>query len=699
MIMKSLFIVGVAAVGLGANPIRKVVNMLNMMSEKVEAEGERGEKLFDKYLCYCKTTDAKLSSSIETGNEKIPQLKAGIKEDASAKSQLESELKSHKSDRAEDQNSLKEAHALREKEAAQFSTDSGEAKTNSVALGKAIKAIESNIAGSAFLQTTEGAVLKNLLSTSSALSDDDRISVTSFLSGTASSTARNSGEIVGILKQMKEDMEKDLADMTKEEAAKVKAAVELTAGKTKEIAAVTSAIESKTERVGTLAVQVAEASDDLEDAEKSLASDTEFLGNLREGCEHQKKNFAAIQQSRSQELAAIAETIKILNDDDSLDLFKKALPSPEVALIQLHGTSKAKKLRALNVLQQLPASAPVSLIALSLKGKKVNFSKVVTMIDELVAVLHQEQEDAGNHKEYCEQEFDSSDDKKKATQREIAGSQSKSEEITGAISAITSEIAALKSGIVALDKAVVEATEQRKEEHSEFVSTSSDNQKALDLIAFAKNRLAKFYNPKLYKAPPAQELSEEDRIYSNFGGEVPTPAPPGGIAGTGIGALFLQTRQKLVAAPPPAPAYKKQGGASGGVTAMMDNLMNDLKKEMQEAEFEEKDAQQEYEKLMADSKKKRAADSESITNKDTAKAEADELLSITNDSLQESQAELLAVNQAIANLHSSCDFLLQNYDASKQARNEEVDALTKSKAVLAGADYSLTQRSTNGFLQ
>merc|ERR1719265_1771331 len=178
---------------------------------------------------------------------------------------------------------------------------------------------------------------------------------------------------------------------------------------------------------------------------------------------------------------------------------------------------------------------------------------------------------------------------------------------------------ALEDGISKLDKAVAEATATRKEEHEDYVSTLAANTAAKDLLAFAKNRLNKFYNPKLYKPPPKRELSEEDRIVVNMGGTLAPTAAPGGIAGTGIG--FVQT----VTAPPPPPeanlAYKKSGEESNGVIAMIDLLVADIDKENQIMEVEEKDAQKDYETFMSDASEKRAQDSKAITDKTAAKAQ------------------------------------------------------------------------------
>merc|ERR1719456_2059607 len=127
---------------------------------------------------------------------------------------------------------------------------------------------------------------------------------------------------------------------------------------------------------------------------------------------------------------------------------------------------------------------------------------------------------------------------------------------------------------------------------------------AKEILGFAKNRLNKFYNPKLYKPPPKRELTEEQRITVNMGGTLAPTAAPAGIAGTGISAAQVNV------APPPPPeanlAYKKSGESSNGVIAMIDLLVADLDKEVQTLTVEEKDAQQEYETFMADASEKRA---------------------------------------------------------------------------------------------
>merc|ERR1712216_492863 len=102
---------------------------------------------------------------------------------------------------------------------------------------------------------------------------------------------------------------------------------------------------------------------------------------------------------------------------------------------------------------------------------------------------------------------------------------------------MTSEIDTLEDSIRALDKSVAEATEQRKEEHEEFTELMSSNSAAKELIGFAKNRMNKFYNPKLYKAPPKRVITEDERLTLASGGTLAPTEAPGGIAGTGVTVL------------------------------------------------------------------------------------------------------------------------------------------------------------------
>merc|ERR1719157_132957 len=148
-------------------------------------------------------------------------------------------------------------------------------------------------------------------------------------------------------------------------------------------------------------------------------------------------------------------------------------------------------------------------------GNRGGFGEVIKMIDEMVDVLKREQQDDSDKKEYCSKQFDLADDKKKGLERTVKLEENAIATAEESISTLAEEIASLIAGIKKLDKSVAEATEQRKEENTEYKSLVASDTAAKQVLGWAKNRLNKFYNPKLYKAPPKVELSAEDRVYSN----------------------------------------------------------------------------------------------------------------------------------------------------------------------------------------
>merc|ERR1719487_613511 len=192
------------------------------------------------------------------------------------------------------------------------------------------------------------------------------------------------------------------------------------------------------------------------------------------------------------------------------------------------------------------------------------------------------------------------------------------------IATATADSEALDTGIKELDKSVAEGTENRKEENEDYTELMAGDAAAKELIGMAKNRMQKFYNPKLYKPPPKREITEAERLELAAGGTL-APAP-----------VFVQIRahvqHKADPGPPPTLDFGgSKGGEATGVLAMMDAILKDLEKEMIEAEAEEKDAQGDYEKMMKDSAEKRAEDTKMLAEKEGAKADMEADLSKAKD--------------------------------------------------------------------
>jgi len=643
------------------NPIRRVVTMMQTLQKKITEEGERDEKLFEAYMCYCKSGTGDLEASIEASTEKIPQVTAALESAKAAVGGLTEELKAHKADRAAAEEALAKAQALREKEAAAFAKASSDMKTNLAAMGKAIAAIEKG--SGSFLQTESANVLRKI-TISMDLSDSDRDMLTSFLT-VGSGYAPQSGAIVGILKQMEETMAADLSDVTKAEEEAIANYTALVAAKEKEIAANSKAIEDKTARVGEKGTEIVNLSEDLDDTKTSLAEDTKFLADLKEGCGTKEEEYELVKKTRAEELLALADTIKILNDDDALDLFKKTLPSSSASLLQVAVSAKDMRKRALHELRSAKkGDRRLDLIMMSVKSKKVSFDKILGMIDDMVKILGNEQVADNDKKAYCEKELDKSEDELKATDQEIDDLTKALGDAKETIAKLTEEIKALSEGIVALDKSVAEATENRKKENAEYKQVMAQNTAAKELLKMAKNRLAKFYSPK---------------------------------SAASFAQVRMHVQEETEGAPPPPPeavgAYMKKSEESSGVLTLIDMLEADLDKEMQEMEVEEKDAQKDYEVYIEDCADKRSLDAKSIEEKEATKADLEASIEKMKLETKNKVKESYSIATIIKDLHQECDWLLKNFDVRKEARAGEVDALKKAKAVLSGADYSFVQTS------
>jgi septal ring factor EnvC (AmiA/AmiB activator) len=622
------------------NPIRKVVTMLQNMQKKVTAEGEKETALFEKFMCYCKNSGGSLQDGISAAETKVPQVTTSIEEGTAKKVQLDDEVKSAMTSRAEAKEAIAKATAIREKEAAAFKKESAEYTSNIDSMKGAITAISSGMSGG-FLQTTNAAAVRKIALSGPDMEDVDRQELLSFLSGKEGTEYMpKSGEIVGILKNMEDEMSKTLADITADEKSAVASYEDLMSAKTKEIESLTKAIEVKSKRSGELAVEIIMMKNDLDDTEAQLMDDKKFLQDLSKNCDLKEKEWDEITKMRAMELVALADTIKILNDDDALELFKKTLPSAASAagFLQVTANKEAVRNKALAIIRQAQKGSPreseMGFVELALRGKKVGFEKVIKLIDNMVGVLKKEQIDDDVKREYCTKQLDEVEDKKKVLDQSLSDYETSIDDAKEGIATTASELKSLAKGIKALDKSVADATEQRKEEHEDYTELMANDASAKQLLEFAKNRLAKFYNPKMYKAPPKRELSFVQISQHAQHSEAPPP-------------------------PPEAPkAFEKKTEESGGVVAMIDLLIKDLDKEMQEAKVEETDAQKEYEELMADSASKRAKDSKAITDKTGMKAQLETELESSKEGKVSATKELMATLEYMSSLHKECDWLL-----------------------------------------
>jgi len=671
---------------MGPNPVRKVVTLMQKMQEKVEEEGEKEEKLYEKYMCYCKKNIEKLEGSVRAAKDKIPTLTNQLEADKQDLEKLSAELKSGKAGKNEAQQALDEATALREKEKAEFDKAQREMAQTTRSVDLAVKALEKGV-GKSFLQTDAAEYLRRIALDKDGMEDGDRQELMAFLDSSHSSGSDYtpaSGQIIGMLKAMLDESIRDKQEAIEAEEKAVKEYEALKEAKTKEAKALGGKLEEQMERYGDLRVAVVQNQADLEDTTESLGEDEKYLSGLETSCKAKEGEQQERVKTRQEELAALSDTIKMLSNDDALDLMKSSL-GKKTSFVQVTESASSMKARAATHLQKHKESGSqahsvqLDLIFMALHGKQVGMEKVVQMIDEMKVTLKKDQVNDDKKRDYCKEKFDSSEDKQKELTNKASDKKTAIESAKEGLSQLNDDIKVLSDGIKDLDQDVAQATEQRKEEHSEYSETTQGNQAAEELLNMAKKRLNKFYNPDAalleVSANRVEDASQDSDADADVERPEKAPEAPGG-------------------------KYHKNE-KSGGVIGMIDTLLRDIGMQMVEAESEEKHSQKDYQELMQDSADKRAADSKSLAAKTEAKGDLDADLQAAEEAQVSLVKELASTEKFILNLHAECDWLLKNYEVRKEARAGEMESLDKSKAVLRGADYSLVQEDDQrdkGFL-
>lgn len=664
--------------------------MLQAMQQKVIAEGHKEEQLFDKFKCYCETySDTKLRKEISANNAKVEEMTSAIEAGKGEISQLKEDLKTHEQEQTAALNAKNEGTSLRKKEADAFAAQDADDKANIAAVKKALAALKKGTEGS-FLQTSAAQDLQRLILARQDVNEDDKKDVAAFLSGSQGTAGTDA--IIGILEALLESMTKNVADAVAAEQEAIAEYSKLMAAKEKELKVLASTLEEKTARQGELSVELVDMENDLSDAKAAVKENNKLLSGLDKMCEEKAAEFEENKKMRADELAALADTIKILNDDDTLDLFKKTIPVDAGSFLQFKVSAGMMREQALQKIKSALSAKgshfKLGFVMLALQGKKIGFEKVIKMVDSMVATLKQEQIDDDNKKEYCSKEMDASDDKQKMEELAISNVETAMDNTKESISQLNEEIEALKETIKDVDKSVSDATEQRKEAHADFTELMASDRAAKEVLGFAKNRLNKFYNPKLYVPPPKEELSPEDHIVAGMEGA------------DSFVQLGSQLRKKVPPPPPEAAAaYKKKSGMSTGVIEMIDLLIADLDKEMAQHDAEEKQDQEDYEQVIAQSAEKRRSDSDALDDKEKALSDLHSQLQKHKSDLKSNKKDLGATLQYIQVLHQECDWLLKYFAVRKEARTSEIDAMVKAKAILNGADFALAQTSVQRSLR
>merc|ERR1712032_1174865 len=649
-------------------PVSKVITLLKDMLKQLEKEAEEDEEIYDKVACWCETNDKEKTKAIADAEAKIADLTTKIEELTAASARLNTEIKNLEKEVAANQESLDKATAIREKQLAEFNAEEKDLLESISALKAAITVLSKHHGG-ALLQLPRSHMLgvattlqhdmqKHASILQGVLTHSERKAANAFIQAPedyfdASPTfkqsyAPQSGEIFGILRQMKETFEANLSDAQKEEMANQKAYEDLKAAKEAEIAAGQAQIDSKTQELADTDEKLAQAKEDIEDTRNSLAADEKFLMMLKEKCQMTDKEWEERQKTRQLEMEAVSKALAILSGDDAHDLFTRTF---NPALLQEESSlQKTRRGQASKLLTDVAKKLNSPRLAtLAYKVRLDAFTRVKKAIDDMIAQLLKEKEDEIKHKDFCVDEFNTNQLQTEKKEREKQDLIAKIEDLELTIKTLTEEIEALKAEIAEMQVQLKRAGENREKENKEFQMTVADQRETQKLLHAALNVLSEFYGKK-----EAALLQKQDPV---------GPPPPPGFE-----------------------AYKKNA-ASGSVMSMIQQIISDAKAMEAETIRAEEDAQKAYEDFVKETNASIEAKSKEIVNKSELKAKAEGELVETKEAKEAVMLELEQLSNYNAELHQSCDFVLKNFDVRQTARDEEIEALRQAKAILSGAKF------------
>jgi len=668
------------------NPIRRVVTLLQEMASEIEAEVAKEKDQFEKFECFCKKNDGELDAKAKEAAALIKKKRGEVDGLTGQKKALAEDLKKHKKDREKAKKNLDASTEKRMEEKSKYDAATKEQRKTLEDIDSAIVALEKGM-GKSFLQTSAADYLKNVIDQNSAalsnLDVSDQESVVAFLQN-KKDYAPVGGEIVGILKTMKDNFDESLGGIIKEEEDAAGAYKKLKVSLTELIQASGAAIEKKTELKGQVAVKIVEAKNVIATTEKQMGDDMATLAELKEACGAKSNEFYTRQKDAAGEVEAINQAIGVLDNDDALQLFNKADPKAlvQTSLLQLKKNDPRKL--ALEQLNSLPQNnKAIAMLAFTVKQALksragVDFSKIIKMIDDMVVLLKKEMDDDLHTRDQCNVDFNDAAADKKETEHAVNQLSATIEELGQVIEAQAGIMQKNADDVETSKASMAEATKQREADNAGFVEAVDLNKEAVALIQKAKNKLNTYYNPQLVPAEKAPELSPEEELEAG--------------ARTVLiqKHAFTQTdSEKLPEGQPEifSGARKNKGAKGSSVLALMDMLAGDINKDTAALQQDEAVAQSDYEKLSQDLANQVAESTKAGNEASATKAKAEEDKQTAESTLSMKEEELDDVRQTIADLHAQCDFILKAFEERKGARENEISGLDKAKAILSGANF------------
>jgi len=678
----------------GDRTMTKVVKILQGMLKTSQEEGDKERHLYGLFKCYCDNNEINKKEEIKEYKAMIIESENKIEEIQASSGALSTECAEYKQGMADNEQARKDAEEIRSKEKAEFESEQTDMVDGIAAIEAAIATLaevgadqtvstgadHERFMGKKSLLNLKTSIKEAMAAASVLLTNKQKRSMESFLQAPFTGTyTAQSGEIVGILKNMGDTFKENLASIRAAEEKAAAAHAKFMKIKEEEFETMKTGYEEKQGQLGDNDGELGDERENLAMLQEELATAEEFLEKLLAMCAIKAKEFEHRNMMRANEEAAISKAIAILNSDEAFEAFGKvkATKSGAMEFLQISQHNHQSTLRV-NVLKLLESAArkqkslKIAKIVVMLQAENP-FDTVLEEIKKMIEIIDQEAKADLEQKEWCESERAEYHERKEKTERSI-------EDLKETINTLDDEINNPETGLL---KMIADTEASIKENHDSQVEQTTDRgeenrlyQEEIKNIQVTKELLAKAID--VLKAYYKQFNEEESSAVAE---DAPAPG-------------FLQQTSKeepeaeyLMGSKVPTTwssdeGYKGQSEQGADVIKTLEFIKDEAHKEETTAHEGEKEAQHEFEDSMKELKEEQETLEKTLAEKQLTLAKKQKELAETQEELKKTEAELKAIKAYLKKIKPGCDYIAENYEEREKNRNLEKDALNKATDML-----------------
>jgi len=676
-----------------ANPLGKVIQLMDSLTAKITAEGEAEAKAFKEYFEWCDDAAANLHNEIKTGSKKQEDLEATISKSTADIEASTAKIEDLSASISADESELKEATAVREKEVATFKASESElvdaidtldravgilqknmekhsavlAQVDTRSFANVVKAVGAVIDGAAFTAQDQKNLLALAQSQQSSDSDEEDMGAPA-----AAVYSTHSASIFDTLENMKEKAEGQLAELRKAESSTKHNFNMLKQSLTDQIEADSKDMDEEKSLKASTEENKAVAEGDLAETVKGLAQDNSALKEASTTCMTVAADHDATVKSRNEELAAIATAKKVLGETSSgavsqtYSFFQASSQTSsrlqtraDLANAEIVGlVKKLAKEHHSAALAQL-ASRIGAVIRYGASAGEDPFQKVKGLITDMISKLESEAKSEATEKAYCDEELAKTEAKKSELDAEISKLTSKIDINAAKSAGLKQDVKDLEAELAQLAKEQAEMDSIRAEEKAAYDTAKADLELGISGVQKALGVLRDYYQ----------------------------------------GSAFVQshaTFEALMQQPAAPQKHSKAGGAGGSIIDILEVVEADFSKNLAAVEAEEADAVSVYEKTTQENKLSTTMKSQDAKYKTKEFKGLDKSISDLSGDKATSGNELSAVLEYYGKLKERCIAKPETYEERKARRTAEIAGLKEALAILEN-ETAFMQRGKRRF--